>query len=197
MNFRTHLRRIGPQHPPGGILFLFVQEKYAKEHPKGGARRTAPPLEPTPVFSITHRHMPGNASAAYCGVMPIMLHNNGFCGAPGYVVPFSEHSSCGRLLKTAHRAVFLTHRRPTILRRLKLLHRRRAGACSRRFSERTQDRSLRPPRRHCEPVRTPAWQSVSPFLTRGPPLQDISKLSFGRRAGAFCAIHFRLKCVVR
>ena len=47
------------------FIFLLVQENEAKEARQGGARRAAPPLETTPVFSNTHRHMPGNVFAVW------------------------------------------------------------------------------------------------------------------------------------
>ena len=61
-------RRGNPFSPPGAIFFLRSQKEYGKKNlPREGLVETAPPLEPTPVCISSHRHMPGDASAAYCG----------------------------------------------------------------------------------------------------------------------------------
>ena len=54
--------------PPGAIFFLRSQKEYGKKNlPREGLVETAPPLEPTPVCISSHRHMPGDAFAAYRG----------------------------------------------------------------------------------------------------------------------------------
>ena len=50
----------------GHILFVCAKRIWKEKRSKGGARRAAPPLRPTPGFRLTHRHMPGNLFAAYC-----------------------------------------------------------------------------------------------------------------------------------
>ena len=65
---RCARRCSNPFSPPGAIFFLRSQKEYGKKNlPREGLVETAPPLEPTPVCISSHRHMPGDASAAYCG----------------------------------------------------------------------------------------------------------------------------------
>ena len=67
-------RRGNPFSPPGAIFFLRSQKEYGKKNlPREGLVETAPPLEPTPVCISSHRHMPGDAFAAYCGGTQEML----------------------------------------------------------------------------------------------------------------------------
>ena len=58
----------------GAIFFLRSQKEYGKKNlPREGLAETAPPLEPTPVCISSHRHMPGDAFAAYRGGTQEML----------------------------------------------------------------------------------------------------------------------------
>ena len=67
-------RRGNPFSPPGAIFFLRSQKEYGKKNlPREGLVETAPPLEPTPVCISSHRHMPGDAFAAYRGGTQVML----------------------------------------------------------------------------------------------------------------------------
>ena len=66
-------RRGNPFSTPGAIFFLLSQKEYGKKKlPREGLVETAPPLEPTPVCISSHRHMPGDAFAAYCGGIQVM-----------------------------------------------------------------------------------------------------------------------------